>query len=78
MLTSDNITAFNDYSERLLQRKYVNTPMLLGNTKDEGNAWLIHDAQLTAAVGPLITAEVWVCPSYVQAKHRMGYASTWR
>ena len=78
MLTSDNITAYNDYSERLVQRKFANTPMLIGNCKDEGNAWLIHDAQLTAAVGPLITAEVWVCPSNVQAKHRMGYASTWR
>lgn len=78
LLTNDNITAFVDYPHRLVNKMFTKTPMLLGNTKDEGNAWLIHNAPLLQSVGPAITAEVWVCPSSVQAKHRVGYAPTWR
>ena len=78
LMTPDNITAYVDYGERLVQHRFVDAPMLLGNTKDEGNAWLIHNAYLTRILGPIITAEVWVCPTRVQAKHRRGYAPTWR
>lgn len=77
-LAIDNTTVFNNYYERLEQKRYVDIPMLIGNNKDEGNAFLIHDAWSTDVAGPIVTAEVWVCPASVQAKERQGVAPTWR
>ena len=74
----DHVTVFDDYDKRLERRQYVDTPMLVGNNKDEGNAFLIHNAYLTDFLGPIITSEVWVCPTSMQAKERVGYAPTWR
>ncbi|WFD23382.1 hypothetical protein MEQU1_002071 [Malassezia equina] len=79
ILTVDNITAFADYEERLQQKRVVDVPMLIGNNKDEGNAMLIHAAYLTDIVGPIITAEIWVCPASVESRERMALSSpTWR
>ena len=78
MLAVDNVTTYDDYFERLEQRRFVDIPMLIGNNKDEGNAFLIHQADLTDFVGPIITSEVWVCPASVQAHMREGVAPTWR
>ncbi|WFD01233.1 hypothetical protein MYAM1_003995 [Malassezia yamatoensis] len=77
-LAIDNVTTFNNYFDRLEQRRFTPTPMLIGNNKDEGNAFLIHEASLTTFVGPIITSEAWVCPAAVQADLRHGYAPTWR
>lgn len=78
-LAIDNVTTFNNYFERLEERRFVDIPMLIGNNKDEGNAFLMHQAELTQFVGPIITSEVWVCPAGVQADIRSkGSAPTWR
>lgn len=77
-LAIDNVTTFNNYFDRLQQRRFVDVPMLIGNNKDEGNAFLIHQADATQFLGPIITAEVWVCPASVQAHIREGVAPTWR
>ncbi|PKI84644.1 hypothetical protein MVES_001414 [Malassezia vespertilionis] len=78
LVTVDNKTAFNDYYDRLEAGSYVKAPMLIGNNKDEGNAFLVKAADLSLVAGPLITSEVWVCPASVQAKERIGKAPTWR
>lgn len=78
LLAVDNKTVFSDYYQRLEEKRYVDIPMLIGNNKDEGNAFLIHDAYLTDVAGPVVTSEVWVCPAGVQAKERQGVAPTWR
>lgn len=78
LLMIDNVTTFNNYYDRLEQRQFVDTPMLIGNNKDEGNAFLLHQMDTLTVAGPVITAEVWVCPASVQAQIRQGVAPTWR
>jgi len=74
----DNYTIYGNYFELLREKRFVPVPALIGNNKDEGNAFLLPVPWLAPAAGPVITAEVFVCPTEFQCRVREGVAPTWR